>query len=47
MMPPMLEQSGRFGRDLPLALWKFSPGIHLSAHLIDDGGQVILLLCRR
>jgi len=45
VMPPVLQQAGGFGRDLP-AIWigDPSPLIYLMTQFIDDGGGVVLLL---
>ena len=49
VMPPVLEQAGRFRRDLPLAgIGQGAPVVHMAAHLVDDRGGIVLLLgCRK
>ena len=48
VVPPVLEQTGRLRRDLPLAgIGQGPPGVHVSAHLVDDRGGVVLLLLGR
>ena len=48
VVPPVLKQAGRFGRDLPMiGVGQAPPCVHVLAHSIDDRGRVILLLFRR
>ena len=47
MVSPVLEQSSRLRRHLPLAGRQMAPGIDLAADLVDDGRQVVGLLLRR
>lgn len=45
VMPPVLEQAGCLGRDLPLAgIGQFPPVCDLVADLVDDRRRVVLLL---
>ena len=49
MMPPMLQQTGGFGRDLPV-VWirQAAPPIDLLPNGIDNCRMVVLLyLCRK
>ena len=44
VMPPVLEQAGRFRRDLPLVgVGPGPPPRHLASNLIDERGRVVLL----
>ena len=44
VMPPVLEQAGRFRRDLPLVgIRQGPPLIHALTQLVDDRGRVVLL----
>src|SRR5437899_1791630 len=47
VMSPVLEQSCRLGRDLPLACRQIAPCVDLRANLIDDRREVVRLLLRR
>ena len=48
VMPPVLEQPRRFGRHLPLAgIGPGPPAVHMTAHLVDDRGGIVLLLLGR
>ena len=45
VMPPVLEKSRGLWSDLPLAgVWQVPPRIDILAHLVDDGGGIVLLL---
>jgi len=47
VMAPVLQQAGRFRRDLPLVgVGQGTPEIHMAAHLINDRRGVVLLLLR-
>ena len=47
VVPPVLEQAGGFGRDLPVVrVGQRPPLVHLLAHLVDDRSGVVLLLLR-
>ena len=48
VVPPVLEQAGGFRGDLPLArIGQGTPSVHVAAHLVDDGGGIVLLLLGR
>ena len=48
VLPPMLQQAGRFGRDLPLiGMRQAAPLIDLLPHGVDHGCCMFILLCLR
>ena len=47
VMPPVLEQQGRFGRNAPVVgIGDGSPLVDVPANFVDGGSNVILLLFR-
>ena len=47
VMAPVLKKPRGLRRDLPLVgIGQGSPGVHVTAHLIDDRGGIVLLLLR-
>ncbi|MDV7397314.1 hypothetical protein RZS08_38290, partial [Arthrospira platensis SPKY1] len=47
VLSPVLEQTGGFRGDLLLAGRQGTPGVHVLAHDVDDGRDVVLLGRRR